>query len=108
MSALTRLAEKVEAGDRIGATELIDGLPNGGKHWSLALAAHRGSLDAAMALHEAVLPGWVWTVCCDYASVSNTDGVNWRTNGHYSAFNAIPARAWLLAILRALVSTEPH
>lgn len=46
--------------------------------------AYRGSLDAALRLHEALLPGWEWHL------------------KSWSGMADTPARAWLLAILRAL------
>ena len=65
-------------------------------------AAHNGSLDAALALHEALLPGWVFDVTNDSAFVVR-DGVDWDNarNPQYVGESEIPARAWLLAILRA-------
>jgi hypothetical protein len=65
--------------------------------------AYHGSLDAAKALHEAVLPGWVWLIDCDEAEVKpsweTTDGYDAEIEGH-------PARAWLLAIHEALIAGE--
>ena len=68
--------------------------------------AYRGSLDAAKALHEAVLPGWVYGISFDayselYAFVS--DGIAFETD---EVYNIEPARAWLLAILEALIAQE--
>ena len=65
-------------------------------------SAYNGSLDAAKALHEAVLPGWIWG--------RQKNGAMWVAKRPYT-FRATlpdnPARAWLLAILRALHSMEP-
>jgi hypothetical protein len=70
---------------------------------SVVMASFDGSLDAARALHEAVLPGWWWQV---------TVGVHHTTakvqgdimSGQYAEADAdTPARAWLLAILEALI-----
>ena len=61
-----------------------------------ALHAYRGSLDAAMALHEALLPGWTWTRW-PQGDFEVRKGVGKFYAGAY--FD--PARAWLLAILRA-------
>ena len=65
-------------------------------------SAYHGSLDAAKALHEAVLPGWRWKIDEHYAELWQ------RVQVAYSG-EAIdnPARAWLLAILRALHAMEP-
>ena len=68
-----------------------------------ALRAFNGSLDAAKALHEAVLPGWWWRVTSPdphYVQVG-MPGI-----GVYSGRDETPARAWLLAILEALIAQE--
>lgn len=69
----------------------------------LAGEAFHGSLDAAKALHDALLPGWKWGVgfgvTIGFASVCP------RSQSPRAAFtveHTDPARAWLLAILRAL------
>ena len=71
--------------------------------------AYRGSLDAALRLHEALLPGCGWDI--------------WRTMDHLpngmsrtmygcnlpmtdTAYTDNPSRSWLLAILRALKAKE--
>lgn len=66
--------------------------------------AYNGSLDAARALHEAVLPGW------DYEIVSRGS----RRTAHVypdplgrdisSGKSENPARAWLIAVVKALIS----
>ena len=64
----------------------------------LALAAFDGSLDAAKALHEAMLPGWMWNVEC------GADAIVWEGEDpsvQNYGIGDCPARAWLLAILRA-------
>ena len=64
--------------------------------------AYRGSLDAAAALHEALLPGWFPGMSQNihsrywFAWVQNSEG------SHFSATEADPARAWLIAVLRAV------
>jgi hypothetical protein len=55
--------------------------------------AYNGSLDAAKALHEEVLPGWNHIVCRDYVYV-----------GSFQGKSDNPARAWLIAILKALIA----
>jgi|GEM_PF-1199103 len=67
--------------------------------------AHSGSLDAAKALHDAVLPGWEWRL--------RDDGQAWvwRTAADlHAAYDETetPARAWLLAIIRALIWQEEN
>ena len=71
--------------------------------WFLAKDACDGSLDAAHRLHEALLPGWGWCAATDAHSeqwfcVDDPSG-SFETEETYAA---TPARAWLLAILRAL------
>jgi hypothetical protein len=62
--------------------------------------AFHGSLDAAAALHDALLPGCSWGVGDARSGV--------YINGHYRSEPADgnPARAWLLAILCALEGGE--
>jgi hypothetical protein len=63
--------------------------------------AYTGSLDAALALHEALLPGRYWQLEQD----DDDDGLGfWATvcsDGCVGAAGVNPARAWLLAILKA-------
>ena len=58
--------------------------------------AYRGSIDAAKALHEAVLPGQDWSI---------SPSKSYAGNG-FKGESKDPARAWLLAILKALHSME--
>ena len=73
--------------------------------------AFYGSLDAAKALHEAVLPGWAPSLGQNvhhkhwFATVMRAENgtiVNDESSGHATC----PARAWLLAILEALIAQE--
>lgn len=112
IEALDSLLEKVKAGD--------DAFPDGwgwrefnvfgGCHeYSLASKARmafNGSLDAAKALHEAVLPGWDCTLSigASHASLSEPIGRD-PTRGWYPGPEAeadTPARAWLIAVLEGL------
>lgn len=81
--------------------------------WSAFVGAHDGSLDDAKALHEALLPGWSWRKPAvpweaDSVAVQNpkwTPADDEDDQGGYPWFKGQspdPARAWLLAILRAL------
>ena len=109
--ALMHLRDKVEAGEsRVQVEEAAFAVwPDGVDHFKAthASAAHCGSLDAAKALHEAVLPGWV-------AGVSeNLHGHGWygwaqTHEEHVEARNDNPARAWLIAILEALIVKESN
>lgn len=96
MTALKKLIEAVEAGEPDawhGCGDVL-GVENG-------MNLHRafdGSLDAAKALHEALLPGWDWILGEGGATVFEphqtfSEGID--------ADNEIPSRAWLIAILKA-------
>lgn len=112
LTALKELAEKVEAGvDFIDAAldQAVASIMPGSEFetdYECAVRirdAQRGYLDAAKALHEAVLPGWVWGICFDahselYAWVGDGE---YETDEHYSPN---PARAWLAAIIAAKIS----
>lgn len=64
-----------------------------------AQMAFHGSLDAALRLHEALLPGWFWEIT-PYGSVHISKQAGGPGSGSGAA--SIPARSWLLAILRAI------
>ena len=110
--ALTELLAKVEAGDAPPDDEGWMHLPitihgeDGPmeSHMSKALNAYTGSIDAAEALHGAVLPEWNWNLGKQAASVflmrHPYDG-----NIHEARYDN-PARAWLIAILKALIAQE--
>lgn len=107
--ALKELRDKVAAGTATKRDFILSDLV---PHDRSAFRAFNGSLDAAKALHEALLPGWrvedmhqkfdgsafrrlgKWQVCIervkDFVEVSSMDHS--------------PARAWLLAILTALIA----
>ncbi|MDE4176374.1 hypothetical protein PXK01_19635 [Phaeobacter sp. PT47_59] len=108
LEALKELAAKVEAGtwDEVSEAFPLPALtfPNFGR-------AYHGSLDAAKALHDALLPAsWiVFSIDQDsarrwYVTLSDTTGRAGTIphTGHRSN----PARAWILAILRALIAQE--
>lgn len=110
--ALQALADKVEAG-HLSTDDIIAAF---GNMWDdmFVLAAFDGSLDAAKALHETVLPGWrihlaqeteiVGPDASFLAFVSPMDYSRkehvFRPRGRHDN----PARAWLIAILRALIA----
>ena len=101
MGDLARLIEAVEAGTATACDfGLMFPLATNFEH-TRAWEAYLGSLDAAKALHDALLPGWDWSVC----NVAPDKGAADIGNGTGKLITAIadtPARAWLLAILRAL------
>lgn len=75
----------------------------------LAWEANQGSLDAAKALHDAVLPGWH---CRVTRGKHTREAIVQRDMmaGEYASGEADDtARAWLIAIIRALIeeATRP-
>jgi hypothetical protein len=96
--ALIELRDKVKAGKSIFPNDFPSDFK--GKPW--AIRAHEGSLDAAKALHEAVLPGWIYNIAPGFAHV-----IPPHDNGDQEAHTGLSetlARAWLLAILEALIA----
>ncbi len=67
-----------------------------------AYRAYNGSLDAAKALHEAVLPGWDWCMTADKVDVWTGNMMDDGIMRHGEA--GTTARAWLIAILKALIA----
>lgn len=96
--ALTRLANAVEAG-----TASTMGFEDAGfDGW--AELAYFGSLDAAKALHEAMLPDWWFAIQPTGATVGKMERPH--DGNVFDGANQNPARAWLLAILRALAQVQ--
>ncbi len=94
-NALAALIEAVEGGEWWGD------LPRPAElHTDLCWKAFSGSLDAAKALHEALLPGW--SCAMNTNGSAQVIGPMWKRYHGESEGN--PARAWLLAILRALAA----
>jgi hypothetical protein len=107
--ALRALLEQVEAG-KWKPPYGVYPAPLDGNAWD----AYRGSLDAAKALHEATLPGWWWSIgtcnVSDDARVSPHDDRRAPDGGEWAEWTDVdlrpsgnPARAWLIAIIRALI-----
>lgn len=115
LEALTELAAKVEEGEEWPA--LYDGkglyslISSALGVWSWEVIecvtkSYKGSLDAALALHEAVLPG------CQFHIATEANGEGFvaeifdckldRFIAH--ACTDRTARAWLLAIIKALIA----
>ena len=105
MTDLDKLIEAVEAGRNIPMGYAADALhlPGLDERWGIVDAANRGSLDAAKRLHDTLLPGacvndmsqagkgrWYVVIACDVAP------------HYFYGDDGNPARAWLLAILRAV------
>ena len=104
MNNLHKLIEAVEAG-----AFLMYVLP--AQNERLAYSAFGGSLDAAKALHEALLPGHgaviqtfgfvrIYRDPVDDLPFSEADFVSHGTG------QCCPARAWLLAVLRAYAAQQ--
>lgn len=111
MTDLDRLIAAVEAGGWPDRRAAVAAFYSGGSisHCNecagLAWQANAGSLDAALRLHEALLSGWAWSVeCADAAEVWPTGCLATAVRAY--ADDGTPARAWLLAILRALKARE--
>ena len=99
LTALRALEKNVAAG--VGTTM---GFEDAGFDGWAELAYH-GSLDAAKALHDAVLPGWWFAIQPTGANVGSLV----PHDGSLSmAANDNPARAWLLAIILALIWQEEN
>ena len=108
--ALADLIAKVEAGgsdqDVLEASYGVAEMTGSIGRYVYIIGAYDGSLDAAKLLHEAVL-GYDWHI--DSFSLDG-DVVLRRgrpIDRQYGFADMDPARAWLLAILRALHSMEP-
>jgi len=97
--ALQKLLQCVELGDltRVSGDDVYNGFAS--HRQAFFVGTFNGSLDTAKALHEAVLPGWAFAIGVSFAEV-------WKTNRvAYSAeILDHPARAWLTAIIKALIA----
>jgi hypothetical protein len=109
VSDLDKLIEAVEAGfpewGLLEADGLIDGEQADDMH-----DAYHGSLDAARRLHDALLPGWDWSIGDgpiqrDHGDYSRAILIGWQ-KGQVEAEADSPARAWLLAALKAYRSAK--
>ena len=101
--ALQELKGSVEAGGEslFGDHVPLDGFSQ--KFINLSQSAYHGSLDAAISLLEAVLPGWYVMIENDPGSATIMTSFN-ETEGASWADAETPSRALLLAILDALIS----
>ena len=68
--------------------------------------AQRNSLDAAKALHDAVLPGWKFGIYEPQPGIYRAYVCKWSIMRPMptACDAADPARAWLIAVLRALIA----
>ena len=102
---LIKLRDAVRAGEAVPLSFIC---LNAESHRQ-AFRAYNGSLDAAKSLHEAVLQNHQWHI----SNEANGDGYvcsifdNKRDRYTATTHQPCPARAWLLAILEALIVQEP-
>jgi len=121
--ALQRLLDAVEAGLPSPTNwRDFEAIPTGTNDTPGPILAHRayyGSLDAAKALHDALVPGWAiehmswwpgghWTFHLWGTGYPDHNGVRWHnhTDGRVEASDTDPARAWLIALIRAVMAGE--
>ena len=103
IESLNQLLESIKAGTY--TTELGVLVFSTEKNYSCSIAlyvsqAYYGSLDAAKSLHETLLPDWIWDVTNDHAFVTNSiNGTQFAPDDYMEN----PARAWLIAIIKALM-----
>jgi hypothetical protein len=101
--ALKDLLDKVESGGDIWPSDF----PKGFVGMPRAIGAYEGSIDAALALIDKVLPEWRFNV----GSEANSDGfVADISNSEWtvtrSGLSSTPSRALLIATLKALIYIE--
>jgi hypothetical protein len=108
MTALDDLIAAVEAGKDVPLGRAADAMnvpADLARSWGGIYRANRGSLDAAKALHDALLPGWVGDF--DTAGFSQVyEDEKEVTLAQAALIPGQPARAWLLAILRAVKAQQ--
>lgn len=107
LAALDRLIEAVEEGlFDIGHPLHFEALPHAAPVRLCASRAYDGSLDAAKALHDALLPGWRWAIWLIRGATVWGDICQ-----QFSADVGCPARSLLLATLKgyrsALTGDKP-
>jgi hypothetical protein len=106
--ALTKLLDEIELGNVAPFAPLVERIVSkfSQKEINLVQKANQGSLDAAKALHEAVLPRWRFIITINGVSIYNR--AKPRTKGYFKEGQCAtnPARAWLIAILKALIAGE--
>ena len=109
--SLEALLAKVKAGEALGFDPVFEfAFYVGGNDMVTkvrqAEQSYNGSLDAAKALHDAVLPGWDVEIDtrggADVAVIdpADPDGLTWHVGKSQESI----ARAWLIAIINALIA----
>ena len=107
LEALTELRDKVRAGVFPADMCARDLGLNGVNDINQIYEAYNGSLDAAKALHDAVLPGFdalIGILNPSWVQIFEPVDDEWEEVSSAEADNA--ARAWLIAILRSLIAQE--
>lgn len=118
LNALAALIEAVEKDNKSEFNRIAGNIASKtrdcGTYWAThdAMKAFSGSLDAAKALHEALLPGWTRDVDATAPECGITVTLHKPYSPHsypdeektVSADLSSEARSWLLAILRALAA----
>lgn len=108
LEALKELACKIEAGEGVktgyyGVLVVAQFTSIGVSAQFLVQDAFHGSLDAAQALHEALLPGWHFDIDSEAGGVCVFKSA--LDSAELGKCECL-ARAWLLAILKALIAQE--
>lgn len=105
MTDLDRLIDDIERGTWPGDTTHVF---QHAQHVQV-YRSFNGSLNDALALHEAMLPDWDWNIDNGLSmrapEAKCIAPVGARDEGHEATGNS-PARAWLLSILRAYRSMQ--
>lgn len=68
--------------------------------------AFHGSLDAAKALHKALLPGWMYCHVPCAVTVARQERLHDGMIFDAPSEEGMESRAWLIAILKALIAIE--
>jgi len=110
--ALQKLLQCVELGDltRVSGDDVYNGFAS--HRQAFFVGTFNGSLDTAKALHEAVLPGWIANITQLHnrqwiAQVVTPQGEEWPKWTSFPSWDCAdtnPARAWLTAIIKALIA----
>ena len=127
MTDLDKLIEAVGAGEYTSVEHMAHRAFGGKSYYMpegnalLAGRAYQGSMTSALALFKAVLPGWTWLVRSTDDADVRAEAMHqskflaniWRSSGnpntgqeHFPEWSDTPARALLLATLKALREKE--
>lgn len=94
--------------DRFGLAEAVGAADRSQNIWSSIVPLYTASIDAAVALVEKMLPGWIWgagnSSIASYCAQVRRMGV--IEPDHRYEFGPTPAIALLIALFRALTVNE--